>query len=311
MSNKGEIIKVKMDWLSIHPIAEQIYSYRVDRKPQKLLAQLMKIKGQLEPIIITEPEKVEGKFKSQIISGGRRYLAARMMGLKTMNAVIVELGKCRNEEEYKQQIRDLIVFHNSQRVKTYKEIINEAEAILGIIGKNQGARTDLLGDGSKTNPWGKIGEDRFEIAAKVVGGISGSSLRRLIDVVDFERKEKGNKELGLVERIVTHEISIARGHSLMKDFQQLTKDRAKSHKIVIAKDVSDKDFKLFRASSAVMKDVKAASVQLVMTSPPYYKLRTYGNATGNTPELGSENTPQEFIKNLVEHLKDVKRYFIL
>ena len=36
-------------------------------------------------------------------------------------------------------------------------------------------------------------------------------------------------------------------------------------------------------------------------------MRSYGNATGDTPELGSEATPQEFIKNMANHLKDVRR----
>lgn len=80
-----------------------------------------------------------------------------------------------------------IVFHNQQRRKTPREMINEAEAILGLLGKRQGQRRDLLKQ-EENNPFGKIGQDRFTIAAKVIGDINASSLRRMMNVVDFEKE---------------------------------------------------------------------------------------------------------------------------
>jgi|694.fasta_scaffold24121_9 DNA modification methylase len=45
------------------------------------------------------------------------------------------------------------------------------------------------------------------------------------------------------------------------------------------------------------------SVQTVITSPPYWGLRDYGT----TGQLGQEDTPYEFVENLVEIFRDVKR----
>lgn len=45
------------------------------------------------------------------------------------------------------------------------------------------------------------------------------------------------------------------------------------------------------------------SVQTVITSPPYWGLRDYGS----TGQLGQEDTPYEFVENLVEIFRDVKR----
>ena len=54
-----------------------------------------------------------------------------------------------------------------------------------------------------------------------------------------------------------------------------------------------------------MEEVKDKSVQLVFTSPPYWKQRKYSE--GNEVSLGSEDTPEEYVSNLVNHLDDVKR----
>ncbi len=56
-----------------------------------------------------------------------------------------------------------------------------------------------------------------------------------------------------------------------------------------------------------MTEVKSYSVQVVFTSPPYYNLRNYGNSIEGEPELGHETTPQQFVQNLSNHLREVKR----
>ena len=291
-----EIIKVSVSKLQTHPLASEIYNYKKGKKELDFLAETMKLAGQLEPIIIND--------KKQILSGNRRWLAATSLRWKQMDAIISTPKRGQSDEQH---LRETIVFHNQQRKKSYQEIINEAEAILGILGKNQGQRTDLLGDGKPTNPWGKIGSDRFEIAAKVVGNISGTQLRRLFDIVEFEKESSDNRKLGIVKRIINKEIPISRGHNVMKDFQRLNRERARTHTISISKNTSKEDYTLYLGSSSEMNQVETGSVQLVMTSPPYYKLRTYGNATEKINEMGSEDTPDEFIETLTIHLKDVRR----
>lgn len=218
-----DIIKVSLDKLQIHPLANQIYYYKKNKNDLKFLAETMKMVGQLEPIIIND--------KNEILSGNRRWLAAKILNepvgrFPTLNAIVSKPKRGQTDEQH---LREVIVFHNQQRKKSYKEIINEAEAILGILGKNQGQRTDLLGDGKQANPWGKIGIGRFEIAAKVIGGISASQLRRLIDVVQFEKEDPTNKELGIVERIINEKLPISRGHTIMRDYVRLTYPSGELH----------------------------------------------------------------------------------
>ena len=53
----------------------------------------------------------------------------------------------------------------------------------------------------------------------------------------------------------------------------------------------------------VLKDFPDESIDCVVTSPPYYKLRDYGTEE----QLGLEETPEEFVANLVKLFSEVKR----
>lgn len=59
----------------------------------------------------------------------------------------------------------------------------------------------------------------------------------------------------------------------------------------------------------VLKTLPDKSVHCCVTSPPYYRLRRY--CTPGTPEadkeIGQEQTPEEYISNLVDIFKEVKR----
>jgi DNA modification methylase len=284
------IFKVKVNTIKPHPVSQRIYDYRHSFKAIKVLAGTIKLIGQLEPITINT--------ENEIISGVRRWKAVKFLGLEEINAIRVK--KTLNEEQ-------TIVFHNQQRRKTPKEIINEAEAILGILGKNQGVRNDLMGSSDGRNPFGKIGRDRFEIAAKVIGDISPTSLRRIMSVVDFEKESDENKSFGLVDKVINEGLSPSRAQTLIRQIQDQRKERSKRKKVEIRPSTSTDDYSTFNKSSASMKEVKSNSVQVVFTSPPYFNLRNYGNGTENNLELGHEDNVNDFVKNLTNHFKDVKR----
>jgi DNA modification methylase len=52
-----------------------------------------------------------------------------------------------------------------------------------------------------------------------------------------------------------------------------------------------------------LKELPDRSVQMCVTSPPYYGLRDYGDPR----QLGSENTPGEYIERLVEISREIRR----
>ena len=59
---------------------------------------------------------------------------------------------------------------------------------------------------------------------------------------------------------------------------------------------------ILRADARVLP-LKDESVQMCVTSPPYWGLRDYG-----TPgQLGLESTPGEYVTNMVAVFRDVRR----
>lgn len=60
-----------------------------------------------------------------------------------------------------------------------------------------------------------------------------------------------------------------------------------------------------------LRDVPDGAVDLVVTSPPYFGIRDYGERAGTETradaEIGGETTPQEFVQRLIEHTREWTR----
>lgn len=54
---------------------------------------------------------------------------------------------------------------------------------------------------------------------------------------------------------------------------------------------------------SALKSMPSESVQVIVTSPPYYGLRDYGT----DGQIGLESTPEEYISKLVEIFHEAKR----
>ena len=65
-----------------------------------------------------------------------------------------------------------------------------------------------------------------------------------------------------------------------------------------------KDTILYGDCRETLKNVTNSSVQMCVTSPPYYGLRDYG---GEKNQIGQEQTPEEFIDELVKVFREVRR----
>ena len=53
----------------------------------------------------------------------------------------------------------------------------------------------------------------------------------------------------------------------------------------------------------ILKTLKDKSIDCVVTSPPYWGLRDYGNSS----QMGMEQTPEEYIYNLVQVFGEIRR----
>ena len=63
------------------------------------------------------------------------------------------------------------------------------------------------------------------------------------------------------------------------------------------------DLILFGDCKETLKQFPRGSAQMCVTSPPYYGLRDYG---GETDQIGQEDTPEQFVDNLVSVFREVR-----
>ena len=63
------------------------------------------------------------------------------------------------------------------------------------------------------------------------------------------------------------------------------------------------DLILFGDCRETLKQFPRGSAQMCVTSPPYYGLRDYG---GETDQIGQEDTPEQFVDNLVSVFREVR-----
>ena len=72
---------------------------------------------------------------------------------------------------------------------------------------------------------------------------------------------------------------------------------------VFMKDISEFTNRVINGDSQeVMKEMPEDSVNLVITSPPYFGCRVYGNET-----VGREEDPKDYIEKIVDFTRDIKR----
>ena len=259
-------MKVKVSTLKHHPKNKEIYTLS---SIEELMESISEV-GLLQPLIIDS--------QNQVISGNRRFESIKRLGWEEVQVEVKEVNK--EEEEL------LLIHFNKQRIKSFKELINEYLTLDRIYRKGQGKRTDLTSVKSNRS------SSRDIISSEM--GISSSQLQRLVYI---HRNRPDYIEL-LDKGILTVNQSYLQ-------IQREEKERdSRSSSISRNSDSKDKtNWRFYQKSSHDMSELSDGEVQTIFTSPPYWNKRTYSEEKG----LGNEKTSEEFVVNLSEHLKDCKR----
>jgi DNA modification methylase len=258
-------MKVNISKLSHHPKNQEIYDLS---SIEELMESISEV-GLLQPLIIDQYH--------QIISGNRRFESVKRLGREEVDVEqrFVEKG----EEEL------LLIHYNKQRIKSFKELINEYLILDGFHRKGQGKRTDLTSVKSNRS-------SSRDIVSKELG-ISSSQLRRLV----FIHKNKPEYIELLDKGILTV------NQSYLQIQREIKERESKKSSTSNSKNLVKSNWRFYQKSSHNMSELKGGEVQTIFTSPPYWNKRTYSEEKG----LGNEKTSEEFVVNLSEHLKDCKR----
>jgi DNA modification methylase len=260
-------MKVKVSSLTHHPKNKEIYDLS---SIEELMESISEV-GLLQPIIIDT--------HNQVISGNRRLESIKRLGWEE-----VEVEQ-RFVEEGEEEV--LLIHYNKQRIKSFKELINEYLILDRYYRKGQGKRTDL------TSVKSNISSSR-DIVSKELG-ISSSQLRRLIYI---HTHQPNHIEL-LDKGILTINQSYLQIQREIKE-RESRKSKTSTDK---HNNTEKPNWKVFYKSSHDMCEIKDGEVQTIFTSPPYWNKRTYSEEEG----LGNEKTSEEFVLNLSNHLRDCKR----
>ena len=259
-------MKVKVSSLKHHPKNKEIYTLS---SIEELMESISEV-GLLQPLIIDS--------RNQVISGNRRFESIKRLGWEEVQ---VEVKEVQEEDE------ELLLIHfNKQRIKSFKELINEYLILDNLYRKGQGKRTDL------TSVKSNISSTRDLVSKEM--GISSSQLRRLV----FIYKNKPEYIELLDKGILTVNQSYLQIQREIKE-----RESRESKTSTDKKNVQNSEWRFYQKSSQDMSELKDGEVQTIFTSPPYWNKRKYSEEEG----LGNEKTSEEFVVNLSEHLRDCKR----
>jgi hypothetical protein len=259
-------MKVKVSTLKHHPKNKEIYTLS---SIEELMESISEV-GLLQPLIIDS--------RNQVISGNRRFESIKRLGWDEVEVNLIEVKD--GEEEL------LLIHFNKQRIKSFKELINEYIILDGYYRKGQGRRTDLTSVKSNRS-------SSRDIVSKVMR-ISSSQLQRLIFIHKYHP-----------DHIELLDKGILTVNQSYLQIQREEKERdSRSSSFSVNSDSKQKsNWRFYQKSSHDMSELKDGEVQTIFTSPPYWNKRTYSEEKG----LGNEKTSEEFVINLSEHLRDCKR----
>jgi DNA modification methylase len=255
--------------------------------------------GQLEPIMVVKRGEM-----LQIVNGISRYLAILELGWETITVKQLEYSD--------EEILEQFVLRNFRIKRSYKELCDHAEIILGILGLSQGKKRNRIGDLSINNEdFGLVGKDRFEIACEIIGSaISATSLRRLLEVKIFE--EDGDKEIKgfeLMDKIEKGEMKIHQALNVITNYKNSKKEEGSNALTETIEVVKGENYKLYNKSCENLNDIPDESIDSTVVSSPYFQQRDYPDGVRDMeqPQHGMERTVDEYVQKEVDINRGVYR----
>jgi hypothetical protein len=268
---------IYVDTNELKPSIHHLKMYGDSLEIDPLFEATIYTEGVKEPLIITKSKT--------IISGVLRWkIASKILKQNPTDTRFAKLPVIITEE---QDTPFNLALHNQNTTKSVIQRYLEYKALKKGFGIKQGYRSDLnnhsLKDLLKNN------------------GISQSTISRLRSI------EKHYSDLfpNQPDRIKETFSQIEKGETSITLLAKLLNTQTKELKLNEKSNCEYKEGKilLLNKSCEDLSDLPDKSVQCVISSPPYWKLRKYENGI---TELGQERTPELFINNLIKLLNGIK-----
>jgi DNA modification methylase len=171
----------------------------------------------------------------------------------------------------------------------------ELEFIQKFFNVGQGTRTDL-------NPQLKEEADRKKNALSTIPKYSVDSIRKADKLTKQLYGEKANEVLeSELQKVDKGQSSM---NSLVKRLEKVANDLTNNTVVPDSYELDLGDVKVFNHTCEDMFELADKTVDSIVTSPPYFSMRDYGNGES---ELGLESDRNEYLNNLIKIFNECKR----
>jgi DNA modification methylase len=233
--------------------------------------------GIITPLIVNS-------FNNTIVSGNLRHLIALELGLPVIPVFFIHLTN---------DMSLVSLSSNIQREKSSMDKYREMELYKTIFPLKKGNRTDLFPELKE------LKEERD----KVLSSIPKDTQNKLNSIGLMCEELFPDKPIKLEEyfnEIDNGKTTLNKVYNKVKTLHK--KSKCKS-------DVDGGDYKngsitIYNKSSETMEELEDESINVVITSPPYFQMKEYQL---NSNQLGQESSVEEYIGNLNNHFREVLR----
>ena len=257
--------------LKPHPLNNKIYS---NGDTEDLEVSIQE-NGLLDPIVITKD--------NIIISGHRRWKACDNIGMEKIDVRI---------EDFQDETIALVEL-NRYRNKKASELLNE----IFLLEKEYSKKIQMGRPSKMSASSGRLfGTVRDRISK--LTGVSNGNIQKLKYIHNHWPEVIPIIDDG--KATINHVYTEAKRRELFRKIQ--VKPSSKDPDDIINK---SKQFKIYNKSSMNMSELDDGCVQMIMTSPPYFRQRNYGNT--HKEGIGLEKTIDEYIDNLMKVFNECYR----
>jgi site-specific DNA-methyltransferase (adenine-specific) len=275
--NNKKVILVNTNDLVLNQTIVDLYS-----TPENFEDMKANIKefGVIQPILVNRSNMV-------VISGNLRLQIVRELGYEVVPVIFCELTV--------DELNIIALSTNKQRKKSKLDIFNEMEFIKKYFNIGQGSRTDL-------NPQLKEEADRKKSA---MSGITKYEQDQMKKAEKLSTELFGDLAIDVLKSEISN-LDSGKGsiNSLVKRLEKQADDQVNRQAVPDSYELNLGDVKVFNHTCEDMFELADKTVTSIVTSPPYFAMRDYGNGES---ELGLESDRNKYLNNLINIFNECKR----
>lgn len=246
--------------------------------------------GQQTPIDVVE---IDGQL--YIIDGVARFECINELKLPSVIYRVVDVEP--------EKIMEYRLFNNSRPERTFTEKCLLGKHWLDLIGSSQGKKRDQTryAYSLDSESYEKFCKDKYQLVGALIGlGFKESTFRKAMKIFEDTYNPEGKSMYGILELLDAGEISIDRASKILAEHQtkEKSKQKTKQAKLSIAHSVcnsAERPYQLYNKSSMRMDEIREGSIDLIIDSHPYFRIRKFPNQ--DDIRHGEETNLTEYVEN--------------